>query len=593
MPFIFLVRYRQIWGGISWLFRLWLLCSPLCAAEIINVPDAGALMRGTQQLENFNAPMQELPERPRRELREKVGKQVFVVKNFRIIGATLVPSEDIQQTLESWLNHEITFADLEDALQAISDLYQRYGWYARPQLPEQNIVDGVVTIRIIEGKLGAIKVDESAGADVDGERVIKTLTARQKTGDPLSFKDLERATSILNDTPGINVDTAMSQGAQPGEVDLVARVIPKRWWGLNAAADNFGARSTGYNRISVNGNIDSPFGLGDQITANYVGSLGTQFGRMGYTLPLGYDGLRAGVNYSALSYHTINSFAYPIKQFGTAQIAEVLVTYPLWRSVMNNINTALIFDKKHYYNAQQNVSGVPISGASNAQPGVIVPTANKYLTVGTWSLSGDHYDNFLGGGGTFWGSNLTIGNLDLSSSPAVAVIADQIGLNATGQYTKYSGNVSRLQRITEKNLLWISWQGQIASKNLDSSEDLSLGGPQGVRAYPSYEAQGDQGWIGTIESRQNLTDHWQGTAFFDAGRIVVNRSPWKGSFNPNAYNLYGAGVGINYVLPGQLTGKLMVAHPIGTNPGANPITGANNDGTSPGWRFWLSISAVI
>ena len=194
MPFIFLVRYRQIWGGISWLFGLWLLCSPLFAAEIINVPDAGALMRGTQQLENFNAPMQELPERPRRELREKVGKQVFVVKNFRIIGATLVPSEDIQQTLEPWLNHEITFADLEDALQAISDLYQRYGWYARPQLPEQSIVDGVVTIRIIEGKLGAIKVDESAGADVDGERVIKTLTARQKTGDPLSFKDLERAT---------------------------------------------------------------------------------------------------------------------------------------------------------------------------------------------------------------------------------------------------------------------------------------------------------------------------------------------------------------------------------------------------------------
>lgn len=596
MLLYFLGFYRLSQIGMSRLLAFCLYASSfttLYAAEIVNVPDAGALMRGTQQLENFNAPSQVLPDRPRRELRDQVGQQVFIVKNFRIVGASLVPTADIQQALEPWLNREITFADLEDALQVISDLYQAHGWYARPLLPEQNLVDGVITIRIIEGKVGQIKIDESAGTLIGAQRVINTLTARQKTGDPLSFKDLERATSILNETPGIIVSTAMSQGAKSGEVDIVARVEPKRWWGINAAADNFGARSTGYDRVSVNGSIDSPLNIGDQITANYVGSLGTQFGRLGYTLPVGYDGMRFGANYSALSYHTINSFAYPIKQFGTAQIAEVLVTYPILRSAMNNINTALIFDKKHYYNAQQNVSGVPLLGASNSQPGLIVPTANKYLTVGIWSLNGEHYDDFLGGGGTYWGSNLTIGNLDLSSSPAVAVIADQIGLNATGQYTKYSGNVSRLQRLTQNDLLWVSWQGQIASKNLDSSEDFSLGGPQGVRAYPSYEAQGDQGWLGTIEGRHNFTDRWQGTTFFDAGRIVVNRFPWRGSFNPNAYNLYGAGVGVNYILPGQLTGKMMVAHPIGNNPGANPITGANNDGTNPGWRFWLSVSAVI
>ncbi len=565
------------------------------AVEVGNVPDAGALMRGTQQLLDFPAPQPTLPERPRPQLRPREGQQTFVVKRFRIVGATLVPTRDIQYTLEPWLDQEITFADLEDALQAVADLYQQRGWYARPQLPEQDLVDGVVTIQVIEGKLGEVKVDESAGARISGSRIVNTVTARQDLGAPLNLKDMERALSILNDTPGIAVTTAMAAGTTPETTDLIVQVQSKRWWGLNASADNFGARSTGYARLSVNGSADSPLGIGDQLSLNYVGSLGTQFGRVGYTLPVGYDGLRFGLNYSALSYRTIESFGFPVKQFGTAQIAEAIVSYPLLLSATGNINTTLTYDRKRYYNASENISGAPLDNINspNAQSGVIVQTGDKWLNVGTWALNGNHFDNHFGGGAFYWGSNLTVGYLDLTSSPAVAVATDQSGLNAAGNYTKYSGSLSRLQRLTDFTQLWLSWQGQLASKNLDSSEDFSLGGPQGVRAYPNYEAQGDQGWLGTIEGRRSFGDNWQGTAFFDAGRIMVNRFPWQGSTNPNMYNLYGAGLGINYTLPGQMVGKAMVAHRIGSNPGANPTNGADNDGTHLPWRFWLSLSGTL
>ena len=565
------------------------------AVEVGNVPDAGALMRGTQQLLDFPAPQPTLPERPRPQLRPREGQQTFVVKRFRIVGATLVPTRDIQYTLEPWLDQEITFADLEDALQAVADLYQQRGWYARPQLPEQDLVDGVVTIQVIEGKLGEVKVDESAGARISGSRIVNTVTARQDLGAPLNLKDMERALSILNDTPGIAVTTAMAAGTTPETTDLIVQVQSKRWWGLNASADNFGARSTGYARLSVNGSADSPLGIGDQLSLNYVGSLGTQFGRVGYTLPVGYDGLRFGLNYSALSYRTIESFGFPVKQFGTAQIAEAIVSYPLLLSATGNINTTLTYDRKRYYNASENISGAPLDNINspNAQSGVIVQTGDKWLNVGTWALNGNHFDNYFGGGAFYWGSNLSVGYLDLTSSPAVAVATDQSGLNAAGNYTKYSGSLSRLQRLTDFTQLWLSWQGQLASKNLDSSEDFSLGGPQGVRAYPNYEAQGDQGWLGTIEGRRSFGDNWQGTAFFDAGRIMVNRFPWQGSTNPNMYNLYGAGLGINYTLPGQMVGKAMVAHRIGSNPGANPTNGADNDGTHLPWRFWLSLSGTL
>jgi len=566
---------------------------PVWAVQEGVVPDAGALMRGTEQLQQFYTPPPELPERPKPQLRSKEGQQSFIVKRFRITGATLVPSREIQYALEPWLDIEITFADLEDALQAVADLYQKHGWYARPQLPEQDLVDGVVTIQIVEGKLGEVKVDESSGARISSGRRINTLTARQDIGAPLSLKDMERALSILNDTPGIQVTTAMAAGATPESTDIIAKVEPKRWWGANASLDNFGARSTGYGRVSVNGNIDNPLGIGDQISANFVGSLGTLFGRVGYMLPVGYDGLRFGGNYSALSYKTIDSFGYPVKQFGNAQIAELIATYPLLRSATQNVNTAITADRKRYYNASQNISGELYK---NAEPGIVYGLGDKYITVGTWSLNGDIYDGIFGGGSSFWGSNLSLGNLDFSSAPKLALADTGDAPNAAGQYTKYTGNLSRLQHVTDKNTVWFSWQGQLASKNLDSSEDFSLGGPQGVRAYPNYEAQGDQGWLGTLENRYSITERWQANAFFDAGRIKVNRFTWGGSIpspNPNLYNLYGAGIGVNYTLPGQIVGKMMVAHRVGSNPGANPTNGSDNDGTHLPWRFWLSLSGSL
>ncbi len=563
--------------------------------EVGRVPDAGALMRGTEQLQQYYTPGPPLPAAPERQMRPKEGQQVFVVKRFRVLGATLVSSKEIQDALKPWVDREITFADLEDALQALADLYQKHGWYARPQLPEQDLVDGVVTIQIIESKLGQIQVDETAGARISSVFVTNSLTARQRIGEPLNLNDMERAILILNDTPGIQVSTSMGAGTEFGSTDLITKVEPKRWWGLSASADNFGSKSTGYGRLALNGNADNPFGIGDQFTANYIGSLGTQFGRIGYTLPVGYDGLRLGVNYSALNYFTTGDYGYPVQQYGTARTSGLSATYPIIRSAIGNVNASLMLDNKRYNNASKNVSDEPLANlnAPNAQPGVVVPISDKHITVTNLMFSGDRFDGFAGGGGTYWSAGANLGYVNLSASPKVAIDVDQIGPNTAGQYSKFTASASRLQRLTASTTLWMSWQGQLASKNLDSSEDFSLGGPQGVRAYPNYEAQGDQGWLGTIELRHALADQWQVSAFFDAGRIMVNRNTWRNSFSPNLYNLYGAGVGVTYTLPGRLSARAMLARQVGSNPGANPINGTNSDGSTQAWRLWVSLSGAF
>lgn len=83
-------------------------------------------------------------------------------------------------------------------------------------------------------------------------------------------------------------------------------------------------------------------------------------------------------------------------------------------------------------------------------------------------------------------------------------------------------SLSRLQRLTASTSLSLKVTHSQAFDNLDSSEDFSLGGISGVRAYPANEATGDQGTLAAIELNQRLTSHLNLFAFYDYGRIKIN-----------------------------------------------------------------------
>ena len=76
-----------------------------------------------------------------------------------------------------------------------------------------------------------------------------------------------------------------------------------------------------------------------------------------------------------------------------------------------------------------------------------------------------------------------------------------------------------------------SLRGQQASKNLDSSEKFSLGGPYGVRAYACGEASGDEGWLGSLELRHGITSSLAASVFPDFGRVSINAKPYLDGSN--------------------------------------------------------------
>ncbi len=111
-------------------------------------------------------------------------------------------------------------------------------------------------------------------------------------------------------------------------------------------------------------------------------------------------------------------------------------------------------------------------------------------------------------------------------------------------------------------------RGQFASKNLDISEKMELGGAYGVRAYAEGEIYADEGYVATVEARLRLPPmprpipgRAQLFAFYDTGSATTNHTPWL--FGRNRETVSGAGVGINWEAAHNFVVKATYAHTVG------------------------------
>ncbi len=523
------------------------------------VPDAGSLLRETQRALPSAAPR--LPPVPAAKPTAPADALRFSVRRFQLQGVTLIAPVEVQAVLKPWLDREIAFADLEEATQAISTLYQQRGWYARAQVPEQDVVDGVVSLQVIEAQLGQLRFAQTERWPIARERIERAFSHRQKPGEPLSLTAMNRSVSVLNDMPGVSVKAALDAGATPNATDVVVTVDAKPAFSGSASTDNQGSRSTGELRASVNLSLDNPGQIGDQVSANLMASQGVRYLRLSYGLPLGVDGLRLTMHGSSLDYHLVGSMRSPGGTFGDAWTRGAVLSYPWSRSAAGNVNVSLAFNDANYANYVNGVESPRKAGRS------------AVLNVG-----GDLYDDWGGGGTNIWGLTWTHGRVG-------------------ARFDKYALNLARLQRIDAANSLWFAFNGQRALDNLDSSEKFSLGGAQAVRAYPGAQGSGDHGWLMTVEARRTLRPDWQATVFVDHGGVTFSRDsasvPPDNAARLNTYRLQGWGLALNHSLTPRTTARLTVARRTAGNPVAAPSTGADADGTRTLNRVWFNVSSFF
>lgn len=275
---------------------------------------------------------------------------------------------------------------------------------------------------------------------------------------------------------------------------------------------------------------------------------------------------------SSLRYRLGDTFA-ALEAKGRAESAGAELAYPLVRETTRNLRLALGLERR-----------------ATADDSLGAPLRRRKADAASLALFGDAVDGLGGGGLTFYGLALTAGELDLDLAADRA--QDAAGPRAEGGYAKLTGHIGRVQNLGGGFSLRASLAAQWAGQNLDSAEKFSLGGPNGVRAYPVNEASGDEGWLARVEVAQALGAGWSWLGFVDAGGIRQHRRPWAGwdggSGQPNRYELAGAGLGLIWQRPGEWNAQLTLAAPLGNHPGKT-ADGKNQDGSRREARAWLRV----
>ncbi|MGZ3253903.1 MAG: ShlB/FhaC/HecB family hemolysin secretion/activation protein, partial [Burkholderiaceae bacterium] len=497
-------------------------------------PSAGSL---NQQIEREQPPRATQKAAPEIRIQQgnapaaPVSNQLKVrVNNLRVTNSHVFSEHELIAVTGFKPESELTLADLRGMAAKITEYYHQHGYFlAQAYLPAQDIKDGAVTISLLEGQYGKVSLRNQSNLS---DALANGLLGGLNNNEAVTIGPLENRLLLLSDIPGVNVKSTLVPGASVGTSDLIVDVTPGQRVTGSADIDNQGSRYTGTNRLGGTLNINDPSGHGDILTLRALTSTdGLNYGRASYQAQFGRA--KAGVAYSNMGYRLGKEFA-SLQANGTAEITSIYGSYPLIRSRNSNLYAVLDFDAKTFRDKVDATSTI----------------TDKKAQVWMMSLNGDHRDGFGGGGLFNYSFTWASGSINIESPTALA--ADAATVRSNGHYDKLGFNAMRLQSVTENTSLYAAIQGQLASKNLDTSEKMELGGANAVRAYPTGEVNADQGYVLNLEARTilpRLSETVPGQmlliGFVDTGTVTLNKNAWVAG--QNRKTLSGAGIGLNWI----------------------------------------------
>lgn len=485
------------------------------------------------------------------------GGAAVVLQSVSFTGNTVMSEAVLRSVLGEVVGKSFDLAGLRGLSDRISEYYRANGYpFARAVLPPQDLQDGQLRIGIIEGRYGVVQaLSDDAPLALKAEPFLRRL----KPGNVIEAAVLERASLILDDQPGIKTSFVMRPGAEVGAGDLDVTISREPMLTGDVGLDNHGNRFTGEARAHANLAISSPFLLGDQISIRtLVSDENLRLGSLDYSLPLGGSGLRATAGYAYTSYVLGKEFA-SAQANGIAKVISAGMSYPIIRSQKTNLTVNISYQAK---DLQDNKDVANVHEGKNSESWPI-------------ALRFDRRDTF-GSGGVVYGSlSWTPGNLYLDS----ALTASDTN-NTRGSFNKVNLDLVTLQPLPAGLLFMGRMSVQSASKNLDSSEKMSLGGANGVRAYPTGEAIGDEGYLVQLEVRYSRGEYAP-YMFYDAGGIRADAKPSAGAAN-NMRFVSGAGLGLRYQRGDWSLDAALAWHMAGGAPQADTSRDAQP-------RAWVSL----
>ena len=482
---------------------------------------------------------------------------------------SVIAEEMLQDAIRERLGNKqvIDSFDLEEARLAVTQMYAKQGFVnSGAILPDQEIADGVVTLKVIEGRLSEIHVggNKSLSDDFFESRLMQNISV------PLNINDLKGPLARLHQNPNIRkINAELRPGLVPGESYLQLDVDERS--PLRGGIDFHNERPPGvgeeqlefwmtHTSLTKHGDIlDFRYGVFDSgIEDPEV----TPFKNLqvSYSLPINSNDTTLHAMFARQSYLLIQEPFLDLDIEGETALARIGIRHPIWRFHgaepggaegeirVSELALGLYFDRS---NSETSLLGSPFNVTSGSIDGEIDLSTIRF----TQEFSTRDMDEALALRSTFSLGIDAFGTTD-------------DGTDRDASYFSWLGQAHYVRRLGASGAeMVLRGSLQFADGPLLSLEQFGIGGVHSVRGYAENQLVRDMGYQGSMEfhypvlrgkdDRKMLTL----VPFVDVGGGWNSESTTPfGTTATNHETIVSAGIGLLYRPTKNITAEVYWGH---------------------------------
>ncbi len=410
----------------------------------------------------------------------------FVLRTVEFDGNTVFSDQDLAAIAEPFLGRVVATEDLEDLRRALTLRYVEAGYInSGAVLPDQTVLAGTVTYRIVEGALTAVTVsgNQRIRASYVEDRI------RLSAGPPLNVGEMQERLRILLDDPLIDrIDSELGPGLQPGESELRVRVQEPPPIRFHAFVDNERSPSVGGEQVGAELTLRNVSGIGEVLTVASSKAEGLLNFEGDGSLPVTrWDTMVI----ARVDYTTTEIVEEPFNSIDIESDSvevEGGLRQPLYRAPGEELSASLTFNWRE---------------------------SDTFLLGRRFSFA----EGVNNGKSTVSVIRGTVDWLDRDQQQAIALRSTMSGgisvLGATinppgvpdGKFFAWLGQAQWVRRIDPWDLrLVVRGEAQLTPDRLLPLEKFAIGGANTVRGYRENFLVRDNGWDGSVELRIPVLD---------------------------------------------------------------------------------------
>ncbi len=471
---------------------------------------------------------------------------------LQVDGNTILAQQLIEKTVYPFLGYGKSIDDVESARQALEEIYKDEGYPTiLVEIPEQDVVDGLVRLQVVEGTIERLRVTGSRYFSLGKIREqVPALAAGQVPHMP----NVQEQLSVLGkQSADRQVTPIFRAGSTPGKTEVELRVNDA--FPLHGSVEIHGNNPEGTTRSRIAAtlrydNLWQRFhsaSLQYQVTPQNPDEIQVLSGT--YVMPTGLFDTRLAMYGIGIDSNT--SLGTPIgglTVIGSGAIYGARLIKPLATRESYNHNLVLGFDYKDFGQA------IRIQGQDeNSTP----------ISYTTFQVGYDGNRSFKKAVTSFNAAvNFAIRGLGNETQEFEAR-----RFKAEANYVYLNMGIRHLQELPGDFRVALRTRGQVTNTPLISNEQLSVGGHQSVRGYHMAQQLGDHGVNFSFELQSPMLQptSWEFIRsfrphiFFDYAALWIKEPLPR---NPDFYKLAGVGAGFRMQLKKYLSGEFDWAYPL-------------------------------